>query len=100
MEQCLLVIIATPDIEQTMVDWLLARTDVSGFSTAPVSGHGSAHEKLSMSEQVEGRQSQIMFHSQLPLASARDIVARLREDFRGTGLHYWIMPALEGGHID
>jgi hypothetical protein len=53
-----------------------------------------------MSEQVEGRQNQIMFHSQLPLDTARDIVTRLHEDFRGAGLHYWIVPALEGGHID
>ena len=65
-----------------------------------MSGHGTAHEQLSMSEQVEGRQNQIMFHSQLPLDTARDIVTRLHEDFRGAGLHYWIVPALEGGHID
>ena len=99
MDQCMLFIIATPAVEQTLVDWLLAREDVSGFSTAPVSGHGTAHEKLSMSEQVEGRQSQLMFHTQLPLESARAVVEQLRADFHGAGLHYWILPAIEGGHI-
>lgn len=99
MEQCMLFIIATPAVEQTMVDWLLAREDVSGFSSVPVSGHGTAHEKLSMSEQVEGRQSQLMFYTQLPLETARAVVARLRDDFRGAGLHYWILPAIEGGPI-
>lgn len=99
MEQCLLVIIATPAVEQSLVDWLLAREDVSGFSSAPVSGHGTAHEKLSMSEQVEGRQSQLMFYTQLPLQTARAVVACLREDFHGAGLHYWIIPSIEGGPI-
>jgi len=99
MEQCMLFIVATPAVEQTLVDWLLAREDVSGFSSAPVRGHGTAHEKLSMSEQVEGRQNQLMFYTQVPLDTARAVVASLREEFRGAGLHYWILPAVEGGHI-
>ena len=43
MDQCLLVLIASPSIENAVVDWLLDRNDIPGFTSAPISGHGPAH---------------------------------------------------------
>jgi hypothetical protein len=40
-----------------------------------------------------------MFQVHAPRDEVRELVERLREDFRGAGLHYWIMPVIEAGPI-
>ena len=40
-----------------------------------------------------------MFQVHAGCAEARQLVAKLSEDFRGAGLHYWIAPLIEAGPI-
>ncbi len=100
MQQCLMVLIATPKIEAVLLEWLLAKEDVPTFASLPVDGHGIEHHHLSMAEQVAGRQRQIMFQIPLELEAARRLAAALKEDFGQAELSYWLIPILEGGPIE
>ena len=100
MSECLLVIVATPAIEESIVDWLLERKEITGFSSTRIDGHGSHHTDLSLAEQVTGRQRKVMFHVHAECALLNTLLAELKQQFRGAGLHYWLMPLIEAGHID
>lgn len=99
MNECLLVLIVTPSVEHTLVEWLLERDDVSGFTSMPISGHGTSMHSLSVAEQVAGRRRQVMFSMHVPEAVAHDVIAAARHSFGGSGLHYWVLPVLAAGHI-
>jgi hypothetical protein len=97
-EQALLTLIATPDDEERLVDWLLQRGH-TGFTTLPCSGHGVAGDRLAAAEQVAGRQSRVAFWIQLPLEDAHALVSDLHPAFGRTGMHYWIAPVHGGGPL-
>jgi hypothetical protein len=99
MDEYLLVLIVTPTIENAMVDWLLDREDVSGFTSMPINGHGASVHSLTAAEQVAGRQRQIMFQLHLSKATADALVDALRRAFGGSGMHYWLTPLLASGHL-
>jgi hypothetical protein len=99
MDQCLLVLIVTPSIENAMVDWLLDRDDIPGFTSVPISGHGASAHSLTPAEQVAGRQRQIMFQLHLPVDTAHPLVEAIRDAFSGSGMHYWLTPVLASGHL-
>ena len=100
MDQCLLVLIASPSIENAVVDWLLDRNDIPGFTSAPISGHGASTHSLTAAEQVAGRQRQVMFQMHLKEAVARSVIDDAQRAFRGSGLHYWLTPVLAAGHMN
>jgi hypothetical protein len=99
MDQCLLVLIVTPTMENPMVDWLLDRDDIPGFTSLPISGHGASAHSLTVAEQVAGRQRQVMFQVYLPVATAQVVVDALRQTFSGSAMHYWLTPVLAAGHL-
>ena len=97
-EQCLLVLIAPPGLDEPLVDFLLAQEHFSGFSAQKVDG-SPAHGRLTLAEQVTGRKRQVMFHVHAPREEVHGLVEQLKEGFKGAGLHYWIMPVIEAGPI-
>lgn len=99
MNECLLTVIATPSLEEKLVDWLLEKGQ-AGFTTSECSGHGVNQEHLSAAEQVAGRQKRVAFWIQVPEPKARKIVAQLGSDFGAAGLHYWVSPVIAGGAIN
>lgn len=100
MDQCLLSLVVTPSIESAVIDWLLERNDITGFTSMQVSGHGVSAHSLTAAEQVAGRQKQVMFQLHLPESVARELLQSIREVFSGSGMHYWLSPVLSAGHID
>ncbi|HEY9199873.1 MAG TPA: DUF3240 family protein [Gammaproteobacteria bacterium] len=100
MNECLLVLIVTPSIEHALVEWLLERDDIPGFTSMPISGHGASAHSLTTAEQVAGRSRQVMFSMHLPEPAARQVIASARASFGGSGMHYWMLPVLDAGHID
>ncbi|MGD2082291.1 MAG: DUF3240 family protein [Chromatiales bacterium] len=98
--QSLLTLVIAPEIEDPLVDWLLDRDDVPGFSSHPINGHGASEHAMSLGEQVAGRRRQVMFHLHLDTDVARSLVGALRQAFAGSGLHFWITPLLQAGHIE
>lgn len=95
----LLTLIAPPSLEETLVDWLLEYESEYGFSSFPVNGHSSRHAGLTLAEQVSGRKRQVRFELHLPAAEISGLTERLKRDFAGVGLHYWVLPVLEHGRV-
>lgn len=97
--QGLLILIVSPDLEETLVDVLLQQTAISGFTTSNVSGHGSSHGegtvKLSIVEQVTGRQQRVQFMMHAALGDLQNLVASLKARFKNTDIHYVLMPIAE-----
>lgn len=97
---CLLNLVVTPAIEDAMSDWLLAREDVSGFSSHAISGHGSSEHAMSLAEQVAGRRRQVLFQTHLPCSAAYTVIEAVQAAFKGSGMHYWLLPVLASGHVE
>lgn len=96
---CLLNLVVTPAIEDNVSDWLLARDDVAGFSSHAIAGHGSSEHAMSLAEQVSGRRKQVLFQLHLPCEIAYAVVESVKTDFKGSGVHYWLLPVLASGHV-
>jgi len=95
----LITLTVPPAIEETLVDWLLQSATHAGFSSFPVNGHSSREEGLSLAEQVEGRKKQIRFQMHISNAEIPSFLESLKRDFTGAGVHYWISPLLDAGHV-
>jgi hypothetical protein len=100
MTDVLLVLIAPPELEEPLIDWLLERDAISGFTGLPAYGHSRNHGRYSLLEQVSGRQRRAIFQVQAETDEAQSLLGALRTEFSGTGLHYWVLPLIEAGHLD
>lgn len=98
-ETCLLNLVVTPEVEDAITDWLLERDEVTGFSSHAIAGHGSSEHAMTLAERVAGRRRQVMFQLHLPVDAARVLLAAIREEFRGSGMHFWLVPLLDSGHV-
>lgn len=102
--QALLILMVSPKLEEMVVDFLLQQPAISGFTTTPASGHGTHHgshggAKLSLVEQVTGRQNRVQFMLHAALPVMRDLIAALTAEFRNTDMHYMLLPVLEANTI-
>ena len=93
-------LIVSPSVEYSIADWLLERNEVSGFSTLPIRGHGSSEKSMSVAERVAGRSQQVLFMVHLEQTEAQHLLRAIRAEFRGSGMHYWLIPAADAGHLD
>lgn len=97
--QALLIIIAPPNLEEVLVDFLLLQKSITGFTSSKVYGHGTRPEvgsqELSMVEQVTGRQQRLQFMLHATLADLHELILRLRTKFGTTNLHYILQPTLD-----
>ena len=100
MEQlALLSIVVSIAIEDTIVDWLLEQDQISGFTSLPVSGHGTSVHSLSIHEQVTGRRKQVLFQTHMQASQTRDVIDALKQKFHGSGIHYWVAPVADAGRL-
>jgi hypothetical protein len=99
-DEVLLVLTASPALESQLIDWLLGSEHVTGFSSGPIHGHGSRHDRLSVAEQVTGRQQRLQFQVQLTGAAAQAVLGALGRDLAGADLHYWLVPLIAAGHLE
>jgi hypothetical protein len=100
MSESLLHLIVPTSVEDALTEWLLERDDVPGFSSLPVSGHGSSEHSMSLAEQVAGRSRRVLFLVQLTEPVVERLLQELRGDFAGTGLHWWVLPVIAAGRLD
>jgi hypothetical protein len=98
-EQVLVVLNAPPELEEPVIDWLLARDGGAGFTSFPVYGHSTDHDNLSAVEQVTGRKPRQQFQVQMNLAILEPFMKSLRTSFGAADLHYWVVPVFEGGSV-
>lgn len=95
----LISIVVSTAIEDTIVDWLLEREEIPGFTSLPISGHGSSIRSLTMQEQVAGRKRQVLFQIYLSTQQAQTIIEALKQEFPGSGIHYWVVPVSDAGRL-
>jgi hypothetical protein len=95
----LLHLIVPIQAEDALVEWLLERADVPGFTSSIVYGHGSSERSMTIAEQVAGRSRRVLFVLLLPGQIARQVLRDLGKDFRDSGIHSWTLPALEHGRL-
>lgn len=98
-EQFLVTINISTALEEAMVDCLLTFESAQGFSSFPVNAHDHRNQGLSVSEQVTGRQRKMRFQMFIDRDHLPALLDKLKSDFSGSGLHYWIMPVLEHNEI-
>ena len=97
-QDLLLTLIAPPALRYELVDWLLENTE-GGFSRHQGLGHGGPSHALSAVEQVAGGQTNDVYQLHGPEGRIRPVVLALADAFSGAGLHYWLTPVVDSGHI-
>ena len=100
--QGLLILIAAPNLEEMLVDLLLQQSAISGYTTSNVSGHSTSNGttvKLSLVEQVTGRQKRVQFMLHAALPVLYKLIADLKDKFQNADIHYVLQPILETGTI-
>jgi hypothetical protein len=95
----LLTLSLTPALEGPIAEWLLENEPDLGFTSMAAHGHGVNPERLSLIEQVTGRQRRVIMHIVLPAAAAAALVEKLAAVFAGTDTYYWTAPALDVGRF-
>ncbi|WP_349432033.1 DUF3240 family protein [Methylomarinum sp. Ch1-1] len=98
-QEFLITLNVPPSLEEAIVDCLLTFESEHGFSSLPVSAHDHRNEGLSVAEQVGGRQKKVRFQMYIEKQALSALIDRLRADFAGAGIHYWVMPVIENGLI-
>ncbi len=98
-KEFLITLNVPPSLEEAIVDCLLTFESEQGFSSLPVSAHDHRNEGLSLAEQVTGRQRKIRFQMYIDKNDLSALLKRLKADFSGAGIHYWVMPVIENGLI-
>ena len=98
-EQVLVVLNAPPELEEPVIDWLLAMEGGTGFTSFPVYGHSTDHDNLSAVEQVTGRKPRQQFQVQMREERLAHFMTSLRTTFGAADLHYWVLPVVEGGSV-
>ena len=93
----LLTLNVPPSLEEPIVDCLLTFEAEHGFSSLPVNAHDHKNEGMSLAEQVTGRQRKIRFQMYVDADDMNDLIDRLRKDFSGAGIQYWVIPVIDKG---
>ena len=100
MSRFCMVLLAPPNIEEKLLDVLLDAVGDEVFTSVPTFSHGMSHGRLSSMEQVMGRSAAVQIQILLTEPAMNDLVARLQEEFRGTGLRYWASALVLEGEIE
>jgi len=97
----LLILIVPPKLEEVLVDFLLQQDAITGFTSTPVNGHGNVRNtgRLSLVEQVTGRQGQVQFMLHAALPVLHTLISEIKGKFENTGLHYIVLPVLEAQSV-
>lgn len=99
MTEVCLTILATPEIEEKLLDQILVSDLAATFASQPAASHGGHLGRLDEAEQVLGRAEAVMVTAVLDVASADALLVLLRERFTGAGLRYWLTPVIERGQL-
>ncbi|MBQ0718685.1 MAG: DUF3240 family protein [Gammaproteobacteria bacterium] len=93
----MLVLNISPELEDDLVDYLLAQEHVTGFTSYPVRGHGE-HSYLSIAEQVSGRRKRVQFELIMAEAEVASVISKLATEV-GIGIGYWQLPVSNVGRV-
>ena len=94
-----LTLVSPPEIEEKLLDTLLQVAGNEVFTSTPTFSHGTAHGRLSSTEQVMARSRSVQVQILLKAEELEPILAALRAGFAGTGLRFWVTTLTQSGEI-
>ena len=97
MQQVLLILNLSPDMEEDMVDWLLMQDEIDGFTSMMVYGHGAHAKNMSLDEQVMGRQKRVQFMVHGEQSQMQALLAAAQQTWPDSDLRYVLMPVMQAG---
>ncbi|MCA0177247.1 MAG: DUF3240 family protein [Proteobacteria bacterium] len=100
MPEFCLTLVSPPEIEEKLLDALLMAAGAEIFSSTPTFSHGTAHGRLSSTEQVMGRSRSVQVQILVSADELAALLQTLRQGFAGTGLRYWAAPLAQAGEIE
>lgn len=100
MPEVLLCLNLPPALELELIDWLLARPGIDGFTSMACHGHGRRHALHSVAERVAGKARRCRLEVKLAKDQCPPLLAALREEFGGSDIVYWVLPVLASGALD
>jgi hypothetical protein len=96
-----LTLIAARSLRDELFDYLSEQRDLaSGFTASDVAGHGPNVRLQTSAERVKGHADELMVRTILPAQDAAQLLERLKTEFAGSRMVFWIMPVVEFGVID
>lgn len=97
--QGLLILVIAPNLEEVLIDLLLEDTSIPGFTSSNVSGHGAKRAKLSLMEQVTGRQQRIQLMVYSALSDLQNLINVLKAKFENADIRYILIPVADSQMI-
>ena len=96
-----LTLIAALSLRDELFDYLGEQRDlISGFTASDAAGHGPDVRLQTPAEQVKGHADELMVRIILQAQDAAQLLERLKTEFAGSRMVYWIMPVSQFGVID
>lgn len=99
MNEAVLMIITSSNIEELMIDLLLEQPDISGFTSHIVNAHGSGGNQLSLQEQVSGRQQKVQFMVYGTQSALQSFTMLIKTTLEHSCMRYILLPAIDSGVI-
>jgi len=97
-QQCLLRLNIPPDLEEDVVDLLLASEEIPGFQSYPIRGHGQVGA-MTIAEQVEGRRNRVQFEVVLDNDQLETLIKKLKKALPVPDIIYWVLPIASSGRL-
>jgi hypothetical protein len=88
-----------PALEEPLVDWLLEHQPDLGFTSVAAYGHGLHPERLSLAEQVTGKQRRVEIRIVMPAGRSTILIEQMAAAFAHTDTFYWVTPVLRSGRF-
>ncbi len=95
----LITINVPPSLEESLVDCLLTFESATGFSSFNINAHDHINEGYSLAEQVTGRQNKIRFQMYVSEQDMLTLLVKLKDNYSGAGIQYWVLPIVDSGYI-
>lgn len=99
MNEAVLILITSPNVEELMIDLLLEQPDISGFTSQIVNAHGAGGNQLSMQEQVTGRQQKVQLMVYGTQSALQTLIGLVQITLDNSGTRYILLPAIDSGVI-
>ncbi|MEQ8860529.1 MAG: DUF3240 family protein [Pseudomonadales bacterium] len=99
-DDVLVVFSVRPVLHEALVDWLLSGHADAGFSSVAVEEHNAEHDHLSAAEKVRGFQRRVQLQVRIPADRLDGLLGDARREFPDADVHYWVLPLLDGGHLN
>lgn len=97
MPDICLTLLCHAELEERVLDALLLTPQLTIFTSTPIFVHGLAHSGLEESEQVLGRADCVQVQALLPEDAGREVVERIKIEFAGARMRYWLTPVIASG---